>query len=105
MARCRWWLHVAEPRAWLASWDVRSSSRLLFFGVAAQAVTITLLAAVFALGASQLLKPMFPLPIVMPATAFVALPIIAIVVGLLSSLVALRRAIAVDPSSAFAAAP
>ena len=81
-----------------------SSSRLLFFGVAAQAVTITLLAAVFALGASQLLKPMFPLPIVMPATAFVALPIIAIVVGLLSSLVALRRAIAVDPSSAFAAA-
>ena len=81
-----------------------SSSRLLFFGVAVQAVTITLLAAVFAVGASQLIKPMFALPIAVPASAFVVLPVIAILVGLLSSLVALRRAIAVDPSSAFAAA-
>ena len=81
-----------------------SSSGLLFFGVAAQAVVISLLAAVFALGASQVLKPMFPLPIVMPAGAYVILPVIAVVVGLLSSLVALRRAIGVDPSSAFAAA-
>ncbi len=81
-----------------------SSSRLLFFGVAAQAVTITLLAAAFAVVASQLLEPMFALPIVVPASAFVALPVVAIVVGLLASLVALRRAIAVDPSSAFAAA-
>jgi putative ABC transport system permease protein len=81
-----------------------SSSRLLFFGVAAQAVIITLLAAAFALVAAQLLKPIFALPIVLPATAFLALPVVAVVVGLLSSLVALRRAIAVDPSSAFAAA-
>ena len=81
-----------------------SSSRLLFFGVAVQAVTITLLAAVFAIGAAQLLKPMFALPIAVPASAFVVLPVIAILVGLVSSLVALRRAIAVDPSSAFAAA-
>ena len=63
-----------------------------------------LLAAVFAVGASQVLKPVFALPIVMPAIAFVVLPVIAVLVGLLSSLVALRRAIAVDPSSAFAAA-
>ena len=81
-----------------------SSSRLLFFGVAVQAVTITLLAAVVAIGAAQLIKPTFALPIVMPASAFVILPVIAVLVGLLSSLVALRRAIAVDPSSAFAAA-
>ncbi|MFL6206910.1 MAG: ABC transporter permease [Acidimicrobiales bacterium] len=81
-----------------------SSSRLLFFGVAVQAVTITLLAAVFAVGAAQLIKPTFALPIVMPSSAFVVLPVVAILVGLLSSLVALRRAIAVDPSSAFAAA-
>jgi putative ABC transport system permease protein len=81
-----------------------SSSRLLFLGVAAQAVIITLLAAAFAVVASQVLKPMFALPIAVPPSAFVVLPIVAIVVGLLSSLVALRRAIAVDPSSAFAAA-
>ena len=81
-----------------------SSSGLLFLGVAAQAVAITLLAAAFAVVASQLLKPMFALPIEIPASAFVVLPVVAIVVGLLSSLVALRRAISVDPSSAFAAA-
>ena len=81
-----------------------SSSGLLFLGVAAQAVAITLLAAAFAVVASQLLKPMFALPIEIPASAFVVLPAVAIVVGLLSSLVALRRAISVDPSSAFAAA-
>jgi putative ABC transport system permease protein len=81
-----------------------SSSGLLFFGVAAQAVIISLLAAVFAMGASQVLKPMFALPIVMPSSAWVVLPVVAVLVGLLSSLVALRRAIGVDPSSAFAAA-
>lgn len=81
-----------------------SSSPLLFFGVAVQAIIITLLAAGFAVGVSQLMKPMFALPIVLPTSAFVMLPIVAIVVGLLSSLVALRRAIGVDPSSAFAAA-
>lgn len=81
-----------------------SSSRLLFFGVAVQAVTVTLLAAGFALIVSQLMKPMFALPIAVPSSAFVVLPIVAIAVGMVSSLVALRRAIAVDPSSAFAAA-
>jgi putative ABC transport system permease protein len=81
-----------------------SSSQLLFFGVAVQAVTISLLAAAFALVASQFLKPVFALPIVMPSIAFVILPVVAVIVGLLSSLVALRRAIGVDPSSAFAAA-
>jgi putative ABC transport system permease protein len=81
-----------------------SSSRLLFFGVAVQAVIIALLAAAFAVVASQFLEPIFALPIVLPPSAFLALPVVAVAVGLLSSLVALRRAIAVDPSSAFAAA-
>ena len=81
-----------------------SSSPMLFFGVAVQAIIITLLAAGFAVGVSQVMKPMFALPIVLPQSAFIMLPIVAIVVGLLSSLVALRRAIGVDPSSAFAAA-
>ena len=81
-----------------------SSSQLLFLGVAVQAVTITLLAALVAVVGSQLLRPMFALPIVIPTSAYLILPVIAIVVGLLSSLVALRRAVAVDPSSAFAAA-
>ncbi|MEO6628449.1 MAG: ABC transporter permease [Aquihabitans sp.] len=82
-----------------------SSSALLFLGVAMQAVLVTLFAALFAIGAARLMRPMFALPTAVPASAYLALPVIALVVGLISSLVALRRAIAIDPASAFAGAP
>jgi putative ABC transport system permease protein len=36
-----------------------------------------------------------------PPSAYLSLPIVAVVVGLLSSLVALRRALSVDPALAF----
>jgi putative ABC transport system permease protein len=39
--------------------------------------------------------------VVMPMRAYVALPVIAIVVGLLASGAGLRRAVAVDPALAF----
>lgn len=81
-----------------------SPSWLLFVGVAVQSIIVTLLAAVFAVGASRLMKPMFALPTSVPASAYLVLPVVAIVVGLLSSLVALRRAVSVDPATAFAGA-
>ena len=81
-----------------------SPSWLLFVGVALQSIVVTMLAAVFALGASRLMKPMFALPTSVPRSAYLVLPVVAIVVGLLSSLVALRRAVSVDPASAFAGA-
>lgn len=81
-----------------------SPSWLLFVGVALQSIIVTMLAAVFALGASRLMKPMFALPTSVPTSAYLVLPVVAVVVGLLSSLVALRRAVAVDPASAFAGA-
>ena len=81
-----------------------SPSWLLFVGVALQSIIVTLLAALFALGASRLMKPMFALPTSVPASAYLVLPVVAVVVGLLSSLVALRRAVSVDPASAFAGA-
>jgi putative ABC transport system permease protein len=81
-----------------------SSSPLLFAGVALEAVIVSLLAAALAAGISNLMKPIFALPVSVPVSAFVVLPVVAVVVGLLSSLVALRRAVSVDPSSAFAAA-
>jgi putative ABC transport system permease protein len=81
-----------------------SSSSRLFLGVAAQAVLISLLAAVFAVGAAKLMSPAFALPTAVPSSAYLALPFVAVLVGLLSSLVALRRAVAVDPASAFASA-
>ena len=81
-----------------------SPSWLLFVGVAVQSIIVTMLAAVFALGASRLMKPMFALPTSVPASAYLVLPVVAAVVGLVSSLVALRRAVSVDPASAFAGA-
>jgi putative ABC transport system permease protein len=81
-----------------------SPSWSLFVGVALQSIIVTLLAAVFALGASRLMKPMFALPTSVPASAYLVLPVVAIVVGLVSSLVALRRAVSVDPATAFAGA-
>jgi putative ABC transport system permease protein len=50
------------------------------------------------------MRPMFALPTAVPASAYFALPVVAVVVGLLSSLVALRRAVGVDPATAFSGA-
>jgi putative ABC transport system permease protein len=81
-----------------------SPSSLLFVGVALQSIVVTLLAAVFALFASRLMRPMFALPTSVPTSAYFVLPVVAVGVGLLSSLVALRRAVSVDPATAFAGA-
>ena len=51
---------------------------------------------------ANFLKPLFPLPVVIPWWAFVTLPAVAVGVGIISSVVALRRAVGVDPSLAFA---
>jgi putative ABC transport system permease protein len=81
-----------------------SPSWLLFAGVALQSVAVTLLAAVFTVAASRVMRPMFALPTSVPASAYLVLPVVAVVVGLASSVVALRRAVSVDPASAFAGA-
>jgi putative ABC transport system permease protein len=44
---------------------------------------------------------LFAQPLAIPASAFFTLPMVAVVVGLLSSLVALRRATGADPAAAF----
>ena len=43
----------------------------------------------------------FSQPVDIPASAFATLPLVAMIVGLLSSLVALRRATGADPAAAF----
>jgi putative ABC transport system permease protein len=79
-----------------------SSSGMLFFGLATQAVLVSLVAAAIAAGIAHLMTGLFAQPVVIPASAYIVLPLSAVVVGLLSSLVALRRAISVDPAAAFA---
>jgi putative ABC transport system permease protein len=39
--------------------------------------------------------------VIVPAEAFVALPVIAVVIGLIASATGLRRAVSVDPALAF----
>ncbi len=81
-----------------------SSTGLLFVGLAVQAVAVALAAAVIAAILSTFMTGIFAQPVDIPGNAFVVLPLSALVVGLLASLAALRRAAAVDPAAAFAGA-
>ena len=64
-------------------------------------VIVALLAAVVGAGLSRLLGPLFPMQVIVPAVAFIALPVIAVVIGLIASATGLRRAVSVDPALAF----
>ncbi|MGO9382725.1 MAG: ABC transporter permease [Mycobacterium sp.] len=76
-------------------------TRSILAGLALQAVVVALLAAVLGVILAQVLAPLFPMNVVMPTRAYLALPVVAIVVGLLASGAGLRRAVAVDPALAF----
>jgi putative ABC transport system permease protein len=77
------------------------STRSLALDLAAQSVMLALVSALVAALIGWLLAPFFPVPVELPASALLALPVVAIVVGLLSSLVGLRRAVSVPPAQAF----
>ncbi len=76
-------------------------ARSILGGLAVQAVIIAVLAAVLGGVLSVLLGPLFPMRVDIPTAAFVALPILAVAIGLLASVAGLRRAVTVDPALAF----
>ncbi|MBW0019460.1 MAG: ABC transporter permease [Mycobacterium sp.] len=76
-------------------------TRSILVGLALQALVVTLLAAVVGVILAQLLAPLFPMLVVVPTGAYLVLPVVAIVIGLLASVAGLRRAVAVDPALAF----
>jgi putative ABC transport system permease protein len=80
---------------------VGASTWHLFLGVAIQAVLITLAAAVFAVSTAWIFRPAYTVPVEVPVDAYLLLPVVAVAVGVLASLVALRRAVTVDPALAF----
>jgi putative ABC transport system permease protein len=82
---------------------VGASGRDLFASVALQAVLVTLGAAALAASTAWIFRPLYMVPLVVPGSAYWSLPIIAVVVGIFSSLIALRRAVTVDPALAFGA--
>jgi putative ABC transport system permease protein len=76
-------------------------TRSILAGLTLQAVVVALFAAVVGVVLAQLLAPLFPMNVVVPMRAYLALPVIAVLIGLLASVAGLRRAIAVDPALAF----
>lgn len=83
---------------------VGGSPRALLLSLSTQAVISSLLAAALGAAVAQVLAPGFPLPIVIEPGAYLALPLVAVVVGVIASLAAVRRAMRVDPALAFSGA-
>ena len=81
---------------------VGATTGVLFAGLAGQAVLVSLMAAVIGGVLSTFMTGVFPQPVYVPGSAYVVLPLSALLVGLLASLAALRRAVSVDPAAAFA---
>jgi putative ABC transport system permease protein len=77
------------------------ATRSILAGLVMQAVVVALLAALLGGVLSELLGPLFPMRVDIPPAAFVLLPVIALVIGVLGSMAALRRAVLVDPALAF----
>jgi putative ABC transport system permease protein len=72
-------------------------------GLAMQAIVVALLAALVGAVLSMALGPLFPMQVIVPTQAFIALPVIAVVIGLVASATGLHRAVSVDPAVAFGA--
>jgi putative ABC transport system permease protein len=83
---------------------VGASTRGLLAGLATQSMIIALVAAVIATGIQTALVPVFPIPVQVPARAYIQLPILALFAGALASLGGLRKAVGVDPATAITGA-
>jgi putative ABC transport system permease protein len=77
------------------------ASRALFLSLAFEAVVIALAAAIVATVMAVGLHSLLPMRVEISTSSYAALAGIAVVVGILASLVGLRRAVGVDPALAF----
>jgi putative ABC transport system permease protein len=77
-------------------------SRSLGLGVVVQSTAVALGAAAVSVAFAFALSPLFPIEIAIPPVEFLILPVGALLIGLLASLVALRRVLLLDPALAFA---
>ena len=80
---------------------VGASGASLGAGLALQAVIVALVAAAVGAIAAKLIEPVFPLPVSIPPSALVTVPVVAVLVGLGSALVGVRRVNRTDPAEAF----
>lgn len=78
-----------------------TSTASIAAGLSLQAIVLSLAAALLAAILALVIAPVFPMHVEIPASAFVLLPVVTVVVGLLASLLALRRTVSVEPALAF----
>lgn len=77
------------------------STSTLAWSLVLQAVILTVLAAALAAGVERLMAPRVEMSVELAGSDYLTLFVVAVLVGVLASLVALRRAVSVDPASAF----
>lgn len=77
------------------------STRSVLAGLCLQAVIVAVIAAVLGGLLSLVLVPLFPMRVVVPTSAFLLLPVVGVVIGLLASVAGMRRAVTIDPALAF----
>lgn len=78
-----------------------TSTAAIGAGLALQAVVLSLAAAVLAAIVASALAPVFPLNVEIPADGYLMLPLVTVSVGLVASLVSLRRTATIEPALAF----
>jgi putative ABC transport system permease protein len=81
-----------------------TSSLSIVGDLACQAIVLSIAAAAVGVVLSTVIAPKFPLPVVVPSTAYVLLPGAAVLVGVIASGFGLRRAVTIDPALAFGSA-
>lgn len=76
-------------------------NRSIAAGICLQAVIVSVVASVVAIGLALIIVPFFPMDVEISTSSMVLLPMLAIVVGVLAGLVGVRRIATVAPASAF----
>jgi putative ABC transport system permease protein len=80
---------------------IGTSSRSLALGLCAEAVVLSVCAAIIAMVLALLIAPSFPFPVEITAAATARLVLVAAVVGVAASAVGVRRTAKIDPAIAF----
>jgi putative ABC transport system permease protein len=78
-----------------------TSTASILGSLAIQAVVLSIVAAVIGSFVAVLLGPNFPMPVTLTIRAYLLLPVIAVVVGLIACISGLRRAVSIEPALAF----
>lgn len=77
------------------------STSWVLTGLMMQAVLLSVVASVVALGVAWLLAPSMSIPVTLPPSVLVFVPVTAVLVSVVGSLAGVRRAVKVDPALAF----